>query len=106
MDSELAFMYDPAFGHIEFGTTHGMKPLYRMINQMLLYTLSPKMGDQNNISNIAKNLLLRISPGQADFCIFDFIWEEIIVNSVSPNMGCKYAPWILYMICKVAVLRF
>lgn len=104
-DSRMAFMYDPKYGHIEFGTTHGMMPLYRLLNQFIRKTLSPKVGDQTNISNIAKNLLLRLSPGQPDFSVFDFIWEEIIVNSVSSNMGCKYAPWIFYMICKVTGVR-
>jgi hypothetical protein len=28
LDSEMAFMYDTAYSKIEFGTTHGMKPIY------------------------------------------------------------------------------
>jgi hypothetical protein len=34
LDSEMAFMYDSMFGKVEFGTTHGMKPVYRMLNQL------------------------------------------------------------------------
>jgi hypothetical protein len=27
LDSEMAFMYDAAYGKVEFGTTHGLKPV-------------------------------------------------------------------------------
>jgi hypothetical protein len=32
LDSEMAFMYDSMYGKVEFCTTHGMKPVYRMLN--------------------------------------------------------------------------
>jgi hypothetical protein len=50
-------MYDSMFGKVEFGTTHGMKPVYRMLNQLFRYTLTPKISDNYNISNIAKEIL-------------------------------------------------
>jgi hypothetical protein len=101
LDSEMAFMYDSMYGKVEFGTTHGMKPIYRMLNQLFRYTLTPKIGDNYNISNIAKDILVRMAPGKEDFSVFDFIWEEIIVCSVSANKSCQYAPWIFKMICEV-----
>jgi hypothetical protein len=101
LDSEMAFMYDSVYRKVEFGTTHGMKPVYRMLNQLFRYTLTPKIGDNTNISNVAKEILVRIAPGKEDFSIFDFIWEEIIVCSVSANKSCQYAPWIFKMICEV-----
>jgi hypothetical protein len=88
LDSEMAFMYDSVYGKVEFGTTHGMKPVYRMLNQLFRYTLSLKIGDNTNISNVAKEILVRMAPGKEDFSIFDFIWEEIIVCSVSSNKSC------------------
>jgi hypothetical protein len=94
LDSEMAFMYDSMFGKVEFGTTHGMKPIYRMLNQLFRYTLTPKIGDNYNISNVAKEILVRMAPGKEAFSVFDFIWEEIIVCSVSANKSCQYAPWI------------
>jgi hypothetical protein len=100
-DGEMAFMYDRAFGNVEFGTTHGMKPLYKMLNNLLRYIMSPKMGGNYNISNIANNFLVRMAPAQEDFTVFDFIWEEIIVCSTSTNKSCQYAPWIFHMIYKV-----
>jgi hypothetical protein len=101
LDSEMAFMYDSMYGKVEFGTTHGMKPVYRMLNQLFRYTLTPKIGDNYNISNVAKDVLVRMAPGKEDFSVFDFIWEEIIVCSVSANKSCQYAPWIFKMICEV-----
>jgi hypothetical protein len=101
LDSEMAFMYDSMFGKVEFGTTHGMKPIYRMLNQLFRYTLTPKIGDNYNISNIAKEILVRMAPRKEDFSVFNFIWEEIIVCSVSANKSCQYAPWIFKMICEV-----
>jgi hypothetical protein len=88
LDSEMTFMYDSMYGKVEFGTTHGMKPVYRMLNQLFCYTLTPKIGDNTNISNVAKEILVRMAPGKEDFSIFDFIWEEIIVCSVSANKSC------------------
>jgi hypothetical protein len=101
LGSEMAFMYVSMYGKVEFGTTHGMKLVYRMLNQLFCYTLTPKIGDNTNISNVAKEILLRMAPGKEDFSIFDFIWEEIIVCSVSANKSCQYAPWIFKMICEV-----
>jgi hypothetical protein len=31
LDSEMAFMYDAAYDKVEFGTTHGLKPFYKML---------------------------------------------------------------------------
>jgi hypothetical protein len=81
----MAFMYDSVYGKVEFGTTHGMKPVYRMLNQLFLYTLTRKIGDNTNISNVAKEILVRMAPGKEDFSIFNFIWEEIIVCSCPPT---------------------
>jgi hypothetical protein len=88
LDSKMAFMYDSAYGNIEFGTTHGMKPIYRMLNQLFRYTMTPKIGDNYNISNITKDLLVRMGPDQEAFSVFDFIC-------------CQYAPWIFKMICEI-----
>jgi hypothetical protein len=97
LDSEMAFIYDAANGKVEFGTTHGMKPVYRMLNQLFRYTLTPKIGDNYSIANIAKDVLVRMGPDHEPFSVFDFIWEEIIVCSMSANKSCQYAPWIFRM---------
>jgi hypothetical protein len=56
----MAFMYDSIYGKVEFGTTHGMKLVYSMLNQLFRYTLTPKIGDNYNISNIVKDILLNV----------------------------------------------
>jgi hypothetical protein len=75
-DGELHFMYDSAFGDIKFGTIHGLKPYYKLLNQLFRYTLCPKSGDSNNISNMSKNLLARMTPNKNKFSVFDFIWRK------------------------------
>jgi hypothetical protein len=65
------------------------------------HTLTPKIDDNYNISNVAKEILVRMAPGKEAFSVFDFIWEEIIVCSVSANKSCQYAPWIFKMIREV-----
>jgi hypothetical protein len=72
-----------------------------MLNQLFRYTLTPKIGGNYNISNVAKEILVRMAPGKEAFSVFAFIWEEIIVCSVSANKSCQYAPWIFMMICEV-----
>ena len=94
-------MYDRAYGNVEFGKVKGMTPYYKLLNQLFRYTIAPKSGDADNISNLSKNLLARMAPNQGQFSIFDFIWEEIIVCSVSPKKGCHYAPYIFHMITEV-----
>jgi hypothetical protein len=82
LDSEMAFMYDTAYGNVEFGTTHGMKPVYRMLNHLFRYTMTPKIGDNYNISNIIKELLVRMGLNQEAFSVFDFIGRDHCVLCV------------------------
>jgi hypothetical protein len=51
-----------AYGDIKFGAIHGLTPYYKPLNQLFRYTLCPKTGDSDNISNISKNLLARMAP--------------------------------------------
>jgi hypothetical protein len=56
--------------------------------------IAPKIPSYN------RNLLVAMSPHPHgfDFCMFDFIWEEIKVISESPLKSCLYAAYILHMI--------
>jgi hypothetical protein len=45
-DGELHFMYDRAYGDIKFGNIHGLKPYYKLLNQLfipkeVIWTISP-----------------------------------------------------------------
>jgi hypothetical protein len=50
---------------------------------------------------MSKNLVTRMAPNQNEFSVFDFIWEEIIICSVSPKKSCHNAPYIFAMIKEV-----
>jgi hypothetical protein len=71
-----------------------MKPVYRMLNQLFRYTLTLKIGDNYNISNIAKDIVVRMGSDSEEFSVFNVILEEIIVCSVSANRSYNYAPSI------------
>jgi hypothetical protein len=104
-DGELHFMDDNAYGDIKFRTIHGLMPYYKLLNQLFCYTLCPKSGDSDNISNMSKNLLARMAPNKNEFSVFDFIWEEIIICTISPKKGCHYAPYIFAMIKEVTSIN-
>jgi hypothetical protein len=78
-----------------------MIPYYKLLNQLLRYPLCPKGGDSDNISNMSKNLIVRMAPNQNEFSVFNFICEEIIICSVSPKKSCHYGPYIFAMIKEV-----
>jgi len=86
---------------VKFGETSGLTPYYKFMNQLLRYTLSPKAGNSDRISNMSRNLLAKMSPDAYEFSVFDFLWEEIISTSISPKKGCHYAPYIFHMIREV-----
>ena len=100
-DAEMHFMYDEAYGDVKFGETSGLIPYYNFMNQILRYTLSPKAGNSDRISNMSRNLLAKMTPGSSEFSVFDFLWEEIICTSISPKRGYHYAPYIFHMIKEV-----
>jgi hypothetical protein len=50
---------------------------------------------------MSKNLIARMAPNQNEFSVFDFIWGEIIICSVSPKKSWHYAPYIFAMIKEV-----
>jgi hypothetical protein len=53
-DGEFHFVYDSAYGDIKLGIIHGFTPNYKLLNQLFRYTLCPKSGDSDNISNMSK----------------------------------------------------
>ena len=40
-DDAMRYMYDRAYGPVVFGTTSGLIPYYKMLNQLLCYTVTP-----------------------------------------------------------------
>ena len=96
-DGEMHYMHDSAYGKVMFGIVFGLIPYYMMINQLLRYTVSPKGGNSDKISNMSRILLARMAPNLVEFSVFDFIWEEIIFTSISSKKGCHYAPYLLHV---------
>ena len=86
----MHYMYDSAYGKVVFGETSGLTPFYKFMNQMFRYTLSPKAGNSDKISNLSRNLLAKMTPRASEFSVFDFLWEENICTSISPKWGCHY----------------
>jgi hypothetical protein len=71
-DGELHYMYESSHGDIKFGTIHGLTSYYKLLNQLFCYTLCPKGGDSDNISNMSKNLIARMAPGQHECFLLHF----------------------------------
>ena len=76
--SKMHFMYDRVYGEIVLGQVKGLTPFYRLLNTLFHFTLTPRGGDSDNISNRAKNLLVQMAHGKRKFAVMEFIWNEII----------------------------
>ena len=96
--SKMHFMYDRAYGEIVLGQVKGLTPLYRLLNTLFWFTLTPRGGDTDNISHRAKNLLAQMAPGRRKVAVMEFIWNEIIACSSDSSSACHYAPYIFHMI--------
>ncbi|GJN31917.1 hypothetical protein PR202_gb20372 [Eleusine coracana subsp. coracana] len=110
-DSEWKFMYDahyvdPKHG-VEFGSYHGMKPYFRVLNNMLRVTLTPKVGDHTHILSSTKTLMFAMREGAEPFSVFDFIWTEILYyNSYTSKASLIYASYLMKMILRVVGCQF
>jgi hypothetical protein len=96
--TNMKFMYDKAYGNINYGHTSGLTPYYKMLNLLFRYTLTPRGGDSDNISHRARNLLYQMAPGQPQFNACHFLWNEIILCSYTSSSGCNYAPYIFMLV--------
>jgi len=63
-DGEMHYMYDSAYGDVEFGTVSGLIFYYKMINQLLRYTVTPKARNSDKILIMSRNLLASLGPNQ------------------------------------------
>ena len=81
----MQYMYDSAYGEVKFGETSGLIPYYKFMNQILRYTLSPKAGNSDRISNMSRNLLAKMTPGSSEFNVFDFLWGRLFAPPSRPR---------------------
>ena len=77
---------DPKHG-IQHGTYDGMTPYYRVLNNLIRQTLTPKVGDYSSILGTTKAVLFAMQPSAEPFRVFEFLWNEIINNSFTTKSG-------------------
>jgi hypothetical protein len=94
---DMKFMYTPG-QEWNFGQVNGMLPFYAYLRRMFRKTLAPREGDQSNVSSYRRDLLKHMSPSEPEFCVVDYIWEEIHSISGSPQKSCGYAPYLMHVI--------
>ena len=94
---DMKFMYILGQKH-HYGSVHGMLPFYVYLHRMFRKTLAPREGDQSNISFYGRDLLKYMNPSERDFCVVDYIWEEMKTISCSPQKSCGYAPYLMHII--------
>jgi hypothetical protein len=97
--SNMRFMY-PSNKRESVGTTLDLLPFYAYLNHLFQRTMAHREGDSSNIPSYNRNLLVAMAPHPHgfEFCVFDFIWEEIKAISESPLKSCGYAPYLMNMI--------
>ena len=101
--TKMKFMYDQAYGKIQYGHPSGLTPYYKMLNLLFQNTLFPRGGNSDAISKFARNLLYQMAPGQPQFNACHFLWSEIIDCSIQ-GTGCRYAPYIFHLVKSVTKL--
>ncbi|GJM85155.1 hypothetical protein PR202_ga01582 [Eleusine coracana subsp. coracana] len=109
-DSDWGFMYDaryvdPKHG-VEYGSYHGMKPYFWVLNNMLRVTLTPNVGDHTHILSSTKTLMFAMKEEAEPFSVFEFMWTEILYNSYTSKASLIYAPYIIKMILHVVGYQF
>jgi hypothetical protein len=105
--SKLKFMY-LSNKRGSAGTTTDLLPFYAYLNCLFRKTITPREGDSSNIPSYNWNIFVAMAqqPHDFDFCVFDFIWEEIKAISESPLKSCGCAPYIMHMIERVTACTF
>jgi hypothetical protein len=105
--SKRRFMY-PSNKRGSVGTTSDLLPFFAYLNNLFMKTMTPREGDGSNITSYNRNILAAMaqSPRGFDFCVFDFIWEEIKAISESTLKSCGYAPYFVHIIERVTGRTF
>jgi hypothetical protein len=105
--SKMRFMY-PSNKRGSVRTTSDLLPFYAYLNHLFTKMMTHREGDSSNISSYNHNIHVAMAPRPHgfDFCVFDFIWEEIKAILESPLKSCGYAPYIIHMIERVMARTF
>lgn len=101
----MAFMYyEPHPTYL--GSTNALENYYFYLNQLLRVTLAPKGGYATKIVGLSRNVLARFKPDARNFCVMDFILNEINACSMDTRRQLPYAPQIMRIIEKETGLVF
>jgi hypothetical protein len=105
--SKLKFMY-PNNKRGSAGTTMDLLLFYVYLNHLFRKTMTPRKRDSSNIPSYNRNILVAMArqPHGFDFCVLDFIWEEIKAISESPLKSCGYASYLMHMVERVTGQTF
>lgn len=104
-NSEIAFMYEDV-PDAAIGFKKDLKPFYYILTNIFRLTLDPKGGDASKISGFSRNILVRMAPSADPFSVFHFLWDNIVLASISNNKSCIYGNWIMYMIESVTKCEY
>ena len=88
------------------GKVASLYTYYSILNRLLRKTITPRGGNPADISLHARNLLATLRSGGPDFCVGDFIWEEIKYISENPLKIYGYAPYLMILIEKVTKTKY
>jgi hypothetical protein len=102
---ELHIMY-PRGEHANYGKVKNLYTYYAALNRLLRVSITPRDGNPSEITKFQKNLMVALRPGDPEFSVGDFIWQEIKHLSEDPKKICSYSPYIMYMIEKIAKTEF
>lgn len=87
-------------------TTAALKPYFYVLNNLIRWSVDPKIGDSIRIHHDAPKILVRFGVNGGRFSISDFMWTKIAEASVNPHKSLPYAPYIMHIIEQVVGHRF
>ena len=77
LETDWSFMYEDMYAApkhgICHGTYHSMIPYYRVLNNLIKQTLSPKVGDHTSILSTTKAVMFAMQLGVVPFRVFEFL---------------------------------
>ena len=106
-EKNMAFMYYETH-HKYLCTTNALKNYYFYVNRLLRVTPAPKGGYATKIVGQSRNVLARFNLEARNFCVMDFIINEINACSMDTRRQLPYIPNIMMMIekeCKHNLVR-
>jgi hypothetical protein len=106
LDKDALHLMYPRGEHANYGRVKNIYTYYAALNRLLRVSITPRDGNPSEITKFQKNLMVALRPGDLEFSVGDFIWQEIKHLSEDPKKICSYSPYIMYMIEKVAKMEF